>query len=575
MGKPTKDKAVIWAGALSSLAYLLPNHYSPWLSFHQELGVALAFAPLLLWGALQYRSPLPSLALGSAALAIVPMLQWAFGVLYFSGDAWMSALYVLALALAIHTGGALVVSEVSGTTKGLLARLEPIWGGLAIASLISVAIAAHQWLVLERFAIFVVDMPPSGRPFANLAQPNQLATLLLLGIAGLMFLWESEQLRPAAALSAAALLVFGLVMTGSRSVVLTVFGLVLFYTLMRKRCQLRTTPGAFALIVGLYVVLSVYWSALNEALMLAQDANTALNRMSVPGVRTLYWASMVNAISRAPWVGYGWGQIGVAQTATALDYAATHSFFDSAHNLFLDLALWNGLPVTLIFSLGLLLWFAWQARRCTDPQGWVTLSAICMVLSHAMVEYPLNYAYFLLPVGLWIGALSAAQPSPPDRLVAQWLRWSRYAVPGVAIGVLALFVAVVVEYVPYEEDWRRMRFREAHVGDPTIEEPSPAKLLTHLHALMRFTRTPPSADMSPQELERMRQVSERYAYPSSMFRYAQAQALNGAAQGAQQTLRRLCKMQTQDACVDARNRWKEIGAQSQPSMRDVPFPDNP
>ena len=52
--------------------------------------------------------------------------------------------------------------------------------------------------------------------------------------------------------------------------------------------------------------------------------------------------SMIDAIGRSPWAGYGWGQIGVAQTATALDYPATHEFFDSSHNLLIDLALWAG-----------------------------------------------------------------------------------------------------------------------------------------------------------------------------------------------------------------------------------------
>jgi hypothetical protein len=564
-----RDRMVIWMGAVLCLALLLPNHYSPWVTFHQQLVTAVAFLPLMVWSCLQRPAP-PALAYGAAALALVPLLQMATGHLYFAGDGWMSILYLLGFALAVHAGSCCVQTEVSGEAQ--LTRMTALWVGLVVAGFISVAIAAHQWLMLGRLAVFVVDAPPNGRPFANLAQPNHLATLLLLGIAGMTFLWESGRLRAATNLAGIALLTIGLVMTGSRSVFLTVAWLIPAYFLLRRRCRLRTTPAAFGLVLALYLLAALNWQTVNDILLLASDVSTAVDRMSQPGIRKVYWMSMIDAIGRSPWVGYGWGQIGIAQTATALDYPATHEFFDSSHNLVIDLALWAGLPFALLSVVGLALWFSWQARRCSNPLSWVTLVAIGMVFSHAMVEYPLSYAYFLLPVGLWMGALTATYPSAADRWMQRWSgSFARVTPVAVGLAALPLFVVVVVEYLPYEEDWRSVRFREVRIGDLTPKEPPPRMLLTNINDMMRFARVKDEPQMPAHELDWMRKVSERYAYASLMYKYALAQGLNGEPEGAGRTLAKLCKMHTQAACDSARREWSKLAHERYPELAKVPF----
>jgi hypothetical protein len=568
MAEWLRGRSILWMGAVLGLALLLPNHYSPWPSFHQELGAALAFLPLLVWSCLQ-RQAVPALAYGAAAMSLVPLLQLAAGQLYFAGDAWMNFLYLLGFALAVHAGSCLITLR-QGCADERLTRLTALWVGLVIAGLVSVAIAAHQWLELQRLALFVVDMPPYGRPFGNLAQPNQLATLLLLGIAGLMFLWESGKLRAATTVAGVVLLMFGLVMTGSRSVLLALAWLVPAYALLRKRCALRTPPGAFGFLVGLYFLLLVTWQPLNDALLLPDDAGTALDRASEAGIRKVFWASMLDAIGRAPWIGYGWGQIGAAQTLTALDYPPTHLFFDSSHNLLIDLALWSGVPVALLITAGLALWFGWQIRRCSSALNWVTLVAVGVVFSHAMVEYPLSSAYFLLPVGLWMGALSAVHPAALDRWADRWIAASRAGLPVAGVTALLLAVLVAVDYPPYEDDWRVMRYQEARIGDLTPTQAPQPVILTQLHELLTVARVQPQPGMSMHEIERVRKVSERYAFSSLMFRYALAQGLNGQMEGAHQTLAKLCQMHTPRTCKETRRQWAELAQNRFPQLAIMP-----
>lgn len=571
MATKSRDRLLLWMGLLLGTALLLPNHYSPWLSIHQELGVALAFGPALVWSVLHVRR-IPALAIAAALLSIVPLLQMAVGQLFFASDGWMAFLYVMGFALAVYAGARCTERGGPSATAALYPQTWPLTG-LLLAAVLSVGIQLYQWLLLGNGGIYVAELPPHSRPFGNLAQPNQLATLLLMGVAGILFLWEIRKLRISVALAAALVLAFGLVMTGSRSVLLTLIWLVPVYGLMRRRCNLRTSPSAVATVIGFYLLCSFGWASINAVLMLDIDPNAAVERIAELGIRKVLWASMLDAIGRAPWRGYGWGQIGVAQTATALDHPATYSFFDSSHNLLIDLALWNGLPVAAAVIFVLVLWFGWQVYQCRDPLSFALLIAIGVVLSHAMVEYPLNYAYFLLPTGFWMGVLTAAHPCPLDCSVLPRLRpLLRAMAVAITAGVLVLFITVVVEYFPYEADWRLMQFQQRRIGNLEHSEPPPAIILTGLREFMKFSRAEAKPGLSAQDMEQMRRTSERYAYASSMFKYALAQALNHQGPGAQLTLRRLCKMQTAAACKSAGREWRELTKNQYPQLTVTPFP---
>lgn len=561
---------MVWCATVLALAFLMPNHYSPWLSFHSEVVAALAFAPLMLWAS-WHRGPLPALTIGALLLALVPLLQIMSGQIFFAGDGWTSALYLLGFSLAILAGSRWTNESIQTSTK--LQDLNYFWVGLAAAAYISVAIALLQWLGMGAGGIYMADMPPGGRAFANLAQPNQLATLLLLALAAHIALFEAARVRAAFALSGALFLTIGLVLTGSRSVLLALVWLWPAYGLLWRRCDLRTTPLAVIAVSVFYIVLSWLWPLLNQALLLSPDVPVALDRLDSSDVRTVFWTSMLDALGHSPWVGYGWAQIGLAQSATALDYAAVHQYFDSSHNMLLDLLLWNGVPIGLCVIGGLLAWLVWQVRQCRDPIAWTALLAIGFVLSHAMVEYPLQYAYFLLPVGFLMGVLSALHPSPADQLCKRLpQKVQRVVMVAAAVLTLALFGKLIVEYPVWEQDWRFMRFQEARIGEPEhVDLPHPI-LLTQLYEFMKFSRTEAKSGMSADQLEWMRQVSGRFGHASAMYRYALALALNQHPEEASQALRRLCQMHTEVRCAAAQYEWGHAAQDKYPMLKQIPFP---
>ena len=82
--------------ALSLIALLLPNHYYPWGNFNQEflsyLGLLLLAAGLV---AVIKSISAPRSSLIVATIALLPLLQYACGVIFFWGDAFLTFGYIV------------------------------------------------------------------------------------------------------------------------------------------------------------------------------------------------------------------------------------------------------------------------------------------------------------------------------------------------------------------------------------------------------------------------------------------------------------------------------------------------
>ncbi len=565
-----KSKLYWWCAALLALAYLVPNHYPPWLSFHGELVAAIAFMPLVVWAS-RGSIPIPAVSLGGYALAVVAVGQVIFGQTYFAGDGWVTALYLSGFALVVLTGYRWAKEEFSTNPQGH--GLNMFWCAFLVAGYVSVGIALQQSLSLGSLGIYGAEIPPGARAVGNLAQPNHLATLLLLAVAAHIAIFESGQLAGGVSLLGALFLAVGLVLSGSRSVFLVLLWSLPGYWLMRRRCRLRTQGRAVVAVSLFFVAATLWWPHVSDSLLLPRELSNTVDRLGTPGARTIYWSSMLDAVGRAPWLGYGWAQIGVAQTETALDYPPVHEYFYSSHNLFLDLLLWNGIPIGSIAIAGLVLWSVWQLRQCRDGVSFATIMAIGFVLSHAMIEYPLSYSYFLLPVGFLMGVLSTLHPCAVDTidlLAARPLR--RVTIASSCALAIAVLVKLTLEYPVWETDWRYLQFQEARIGNPEhIELPAPV-LLTQLRELMAFARTEPKPDMSAAELESMRRVSGRFGHASGMYRYATALALNERPDEAYLALQRLCRMHSEELCLSAQRDWLGAARHKHPQLARVPFP---
>jgi O-antigen ligase len=556
---PRPPEPSLWlAAALLGAAWLLPIHDLPWLAFHADLlaAAALALMAVACLRQAQGRVHVPSLARQVLAVACVPLLQAAFGLTLFAGDALMAALYLLGLAIAIVGGAGLARGQ---PHSGLL-----LCWALLVAGLLSTLMATLQWLQWSPGPLlqsWLRTVAAGERPTANIGQSNMLATLLVLAVVAALALHQAKRIGHPSGVACGGVLIAGVVITQSRTGLLALGVVALWLGLSSRRSgpAIGWKTGAGAALWLLLCLLLRSW--LSQPLRITPLRPTL---DAAVGPRAGHWSTLWEAIQATPWFGQGWNQVAVAQ-ARAAGQSASGEFIEHSHNLVLDLLVWNGVPLGLLILALILVWTFRQLRDCRDPQQALMLAGVLALGVHAMTEYPLDYAYFLMPLGAVLGALDAnrdAQKRPG--LQGQGLARS------VCMAVLALAATltawVTVEYTSLEQDHALMRLQWARpdlVSMGTAAVPQ-VVLLTQLRALLVFMRTPTEAGLSAAQLQSMKRLSQRYGYAPVLHRMALTEHHNGRPEDARATLAHLCKTQSGVVCANYTRHFETATASTRP-----------
>jgi O-antigen ligase len=501
------------------------------------------------------------LAIVAFVASAVPLMQLATGQVVFISDGVLASAYLAAFGLCIAAGATLARDPASGL-------LDVLTAAAVAAAILSVGMAMVQWLQLGP-ASWIDGLRPGGRPYANFGQPNNLASLLALGVAGILRWFELRRIGAAAAALAVAFLGFGMVMTQSRTAWLVVCMLFVWTLLMRRRTALRLKPATIVAGVVAFAVAVHLWGPLNDALLLA--GSQPVEARTAAGTRALFWPAMWDAVWRQPWGGGGWTHATLAQQAVALDHVASGEQLTNSHNLLLDLLIWNGVPIGAFLIGALGWWLVRHLRACRDGEHAAVLVGVMALLIHAMLEYPLDYAFFLLPLGLWMGALDGCLDSEPSAKPIMLLpRWT-IAAPLALLLVLAGRVGM--EYMRTEEAARTLRFVLLGIGiDKVSTAPEPdVTLLDRPRAFHRFMLSHVREGLTGAELEWVRNVAQRHPSPSSLFRLALTLGINGEPAEAAHILAVLCHIQPAARCVEGRDAWVAMQTRH-PALTAIPPP---
>jgi hypothetical protein len=289
-----------------------------------------------------------------------------------------------------------------------------------------------------------------------------------------------------------------------------------------------------------------------------------------PGRRGAIYETVIDAALRSPWVGYGWQQMPLAQLAAAQDHVPITYWLTSAHNLVLDLIVWNGIPIGLAVAGAATWWLVSRVRLCRDTATGALLVSLGILCVHSMLEFPLHYAYYLLPAGLMVGAIEARTRSDA--------KWPALHLPRLGFVFLWLSLSVslglvAAEYFKVEEATRRAGLRD--VGLMSASEPAEAPDVVLLDGPREFIQmwlSEAREGMTPAELQWMHDVAYRYPVPPALFRYALAEGLNGRADEAQRTLDLLCRVASRKRCEEGRLNWGKA-MEKFPCLRGIAFPD--
>jgi O-antigen ligase len=557
-------------------SFVQPLHLLPWVSWHSEVLAFLAVV-LMAWSAVLSRAGmrsefhLPATAVPLLGLALLVGAQYFVGFIPYFGDALVYCLYCL-LGLAAMALG----YRSAQRQDGLLLAMA---GTVLAAAVASASISLVQAFGLGADSAWIAGMPYLTRPGANLGQPNQLATLLLMGIASVVFLCESRKLGRVASAFIVFLLIISLAATESRAGAIGFGVLALWFFFKQNATAFKFEVWLAATVAIAYLCLFQLWpqwiaeffqpTGNTAATILAATNTIATNTATTDTVaynRWIIWPQLVQAILLRPWFGWGIGQVSTAHNAVVDTYPVSEPY-SYAHNIVLDLALGVGLPLTLLLVLVVSVWVWRRVRAAKQLKPWYCVALMVPVAVHSLVEFPYAYAYFLVPVMFALGALEAELGS---RSVLQFS--AKPMVAGLFIGT-GVLIWLAIEYVRIEEDFRIVRFEASRFGQtPSGYERPSIVLLTQLDALLHGGRIVPRPNMPAQEIELARAVALRFPWPATQNRYALSLALNANQAEAIRQLRVMRAQHGKKAYGNIKQGWAVMAARKYPQLGELQIP---
>lgn len=499
-------------------SFLSADHYRPWVNFHAEAlsiaGVLIAaFAVVagrrevgvsrfwVMWTAV-------ALAIAVAQKAILPGIFW--------GDVVVAWIFLSAMLAAVLVGNHLARDDQA------LVRMFALF---AAVSTLSALIGILQSFSLSDFlGVYGVHNDFGDRAMGNLAQPNQLGTLLLMGLAAHAFLFERRLLSGFTFTLLLAVSTLALALTQSRTALLGATAISIYAVIAPNRLRIgRVAPLVW---LGVFWGLFLAIPALNEALLIGGGRNVALMSSNS---RDIVWKQVVFGIAQQPWLGFGWNRTATAHMAAAATIPGELTF-TYAHNVVLDFLAWYGIPVGLALMLACAYWAWTRGRRPSSEKALFACAALIPLVIHSLLEFPFAYAYFLVVGSLLLGVVDGA-------LVKEEWRIPK-ALGFLSLGAVSVVGAiVVVEYLQVEEDFRVARFSNMRIGRlPEGYEYSKIHILTQMGEMIAASRIQPDRSMRPEDIALLKRVANRFPYGALTYRYVEALALNDRLPEARQEL---------------------------------------
>ncbi len=552
-----------YAFGLLLCSYLMSFHALPWASAHGE---AIAFISVLVWG---WREILSSVRIIYITNPIKILLvfglligfQYFCGYIVFGGDALMLLLYV-SLCIVI-----LIVTQICEYDKFWPTCLAFT---LLVAAVISTFIALAQALWIGLDSGWILPVNGFRRPSGNLGQPNNLGTLLIMGIASLIYINNQYKINRWTTMSLGAVLIMGIGIAESRTSLIGVSGLYVWWFYYYKRLQIRSGIWWGVLAMSMLALMVICWPPFvgkihEPGSILGITQKNSIN--TTASARLDVWPQLIDALLIKPWFGWGLMNVSFAHNVVLHKYVVSEAF-TYAHNIILDLALGLGIPIALAVLWMVGRWFRRNIKQADGDRSWYAIAILIPFLIHSMFEYPFSYAYFLVPAMLAVGMLSR-EDAFKNRISIR-----RDVVVCLLVIFSGLFVFLVREYFLIEEDFRYARYEALNVGATPGDYTRPKIIfLTQLESLVAATRMEARPEMSSEDIELLHKVALRYPFISTLNHYALALALNGDVEEASRQLKVMKVIYGNNEFLKIRNDWLGLGNKKYPQLKEVNIPE--
>ncbi len=253
-----------------------------------------------------------------------------------------------------------------------------------ISSILTSLIAMFQFLNIEYISIFIRE-DNSSRYSGNLGQPNHMGTLMLMGFYSCLYIYNKYKFHIIFILI--PLLIFGMVLTQSRTVWVAVFISLVFLVLKWKYINKEIKISILS--------LPIIYISINQFLKIFTASGVdAGQRVQVDAARINLWCDFLRTIPEFNIFGIGFKNIEYYHFIHGEKFGYHIS---SYHNIIMDMYAIFGV-FGLIFCFYFLIKIANILLKLEKTSDFLIYMMLVVIVNHAIFEFPLYYGYFLLPL---------------------------------------------------------------------------------------------------------------------------------------------------------------------------------
>lgn len=490
---------------------------------------------------------IPKISLPILLIVCVPIFQYFFGQIFYFENMVLSSIYIFSFWLMLVVGYSLCIDVSFKTVQINSENFITILSYTFIAAgILSCLVSILQWLGLAYDSMLMMGLR-GNRPYANMAQPNNLAVFLLMALISLLYLFEKNKINNVVALIISILFILAIILTQSRTVwIIAVFFIIIWIFFDRKyyfrfnKILLVKWSLIFLLILFSLPFLNNF---LSNYFNIAQTS-TVVERASTGYLRLQLWNQMIHAIIDKPWFGFGWHQTTAAQYAV-IDQYHGKEWASSGHNILLDILVWSGIPLGSLIILFSTYLYLILFKSIKNIESFIAFLMISMVFIHAMLEFPLYYSYFLLPVGLLCGLILGQNINLKSYLISyNFIRFLFLA------GFLLVYY-VFNEYNKISDNIIAANTHEMNELKTEVELPYKLPLFDLFEYRSKWIALYPYRKVTEQQLQEIRHMVQTYLTPYDLHKFSILLAYNGYEQEAKRQLIILNIMYSQEYTYDS------------------------
>lgn len=514
--------------------YPVPTFYAEYVAYVLYALVGVAGGVLAARSPSRRRATSPRVAIVPLSFAALLVIQTIVLPTSQPSMNWLGAGVLLIAAMLVHVGFWTSRLRMGDEAMHWVAWALIAGGLFAVGCQI---IQTFHWEVHFRPFVVAYNNAVDRRPFGNMAQPNHLATYIAFAYAASVYLVQSRRLPLIPWIATASIFSIGLALTVSRTPWLqtaVVFALGLAMACLDRRASALVRGWQHgrrwlvpALTLLIFLAMNVLVRHLNTAmdLHLAESAAERFQDAGQISPRLSLWRYGWTMFTGHPWLGVGWGEFPRFQYQL-VEQLGHVEIANNSHDIGVDILAKTGLAGAAIVVLGFAFWL-WRTFRAPYTNGRVLAFALLLILGvHALVEYPQQYLFFLLPAAFLVGLLETES----------MLRMPPWAT---TVGYAGVTLASVVMAYPVLADYHRAEVLYYGKQPERQYRADPATIFGAWGQFGLSTLLPLTPDGMADKLAMHRKAIALLPGEVVLRRYAILRAINGDTRGALDEVKRL------------------------------------